>query len=496
MPSPDYKNEKVLALPYDENHKPIPALFVPIVDTGTGEILNYLPLRASDNGDGTATLEVDTELVLNGGTINVSPDVNVEKWGGVLQTGVDLTPLFQHLNVDLSTLKTETKVGSTDQTSGNATYIKTLADGTVLISGSTAAGTSLASNTSTTSLGASATFTGAYEDTSSAAFVTVSVFADQSSAVDGLKFEWSGDGVNTDVSEGSSVFANVGRAFALTSRGRFFRVRYINGATPQTIFRLHTVAHPSGTGLISRPLDKSLTDENFAQTVRSTLNGRKTDGNYVHLKTTDDGELKTDTLKWGGTLLTPADITPNIQNLDATLSTRATEATLIEVRDHLDTVEAKLQSIIDSTDTLEVNTDELESKIQSVRDQLDVLLSTRASEVTLLDIKSQTDLLTFTGTSLNVHSDDVSSSSTVTAVSRSGTSVTLLAANSNRKGATIYNDANSFLFLKLGASASTSSYTVRLVAQAYYEVPAKYTGIIDGIWASAGAGDTKVTELT
>lgn len=93
-------------------------------------------------------------------------------------------------------------------------------------------------------------------------------------------------------------------------------------------------------------------------------------------------------------------------------------------------------------------------------------------------------------TSLNL-----SATGTASNVSGSATSVTVLASNANRVGATVYNDSSAILYLKLGATASTSSYTVQLPANAYYEVPARYTGIIDGIWASA-TGVARVTELT
>lgn len=85
-------------------------------------------------------------------------------------------------------------------------------------------------------------------------------------------------------------------------------------------------------------------------------------------------------------------------------------------------------------------------------------------------------------------------------VASSATSVTLLAANAARKGATIYNDSTSVLRVKLGATASATSFSVVLAALTsgiggYYEVPASYTGIIDGIWDSAN-GAARVTELT
>jgi hypothetical protein len=83
---------------------------------------------------------------------------------------------------------------------------------------------------------------------------------------------------------------------------------------------------------------------------------------------------------------------------------------------------------------------------------------------------------------------------TQASVASSGSSVTLLAASSTRLGATIYNDSTQILYLKLGATASTSSYTIQIAANGYYEVPFYYTGVIDGIWASAN-GNARITSL-
>ncbi len=90
-----------------------------------------------------------------------------------------------------------------------------------------------------------------------------------------------------------------------------------------------------------------------------------------------------------------------------------------------------------------------------------------------------------------------SSSSAVTSVSSSASSVSLLASNSSRKNATFYNDSTQILYLKLGATASSTSYTVQIAANGYYELPVGkiYTGAVDGIWASAN-GNVRITELS
>jgi hypothetical protein len=84
---------------------------------------------------------------------------------------------------------------------------------------------------------------------------------------------------------------------------------------------------------------------------------------------------------------------------------------------------------------------------------------------------------------------------TLTNVTSSASNVTILASNTARKGATIFNDSTSAVYLKFGATASATSFTVKMASAAYFEVPFGYTGIIDGIWVSAN-GSARVTELT
>lgn len=86
-------------------------------------------------------------------------------------------------------------------------------------------------------------------------------------------------------------------------------------------------------------------------------------------------------------------------------------------------------------------------------------------------------------------------SATFTSVAQTNSSVTLLAANVNRKGAIIYNNANSTAWIKFGATASQTSFSVRLVTETFYELTVGYVGVIDGIWAASGAGAMRVTEF-
>ena len=80
-------------------------------------------------------------------------------------------------------------------------------------------------------------------------------------------------------------------------------------------------------------------------------------------------------------------------------------------------------------------------------------------------------------------------------ISGSATSVTLQASNANRLGLCLHNDSTAILYLKLGATASATSYSYKIEPNAHWELPFLYSGIVDGIWSSA-TGTARMTELT
>lgn len=73
---------------------------------------------------------------------------------------------------------------------------------------------------------------------------------------------------------------------------------------------------------------------------------------------------------------------------------------------------------------------------------------------------------------------------------------TIATASTGRLGCQIFNEGAGNLFITLGTATTTttSSYTVRLSAGDYYEVPSNYTGLIGGIFATAGTA--RVTQVS
>jgi hypothetical protein len=87
-----------------------------------------------------------------------------------------------------------------------------------------------------------------------------------------------------------------------------------------------------------------------------------------------------------------------------------------------------------------------------------------------------------------------SSTSAVQSEFSSITNGTIATASTGRLGCTIFNVGPGNLHISLGTTASTSVFTTRLSAGDYYEVPFNYTGLIQGIFATAGTAE--VTELS
>ena len=72
--------------------------------------------------------------------------------------------------------------------------------------------------------------------------------------------------------------------------------------------------------------------------------------------------------------------------------------------------------------------------------------------------------------------------------------MTIKAANSNRKSLIVTNDGSDVLYLKYGAGASLTSYTIQLFAEDLAVID-DFSGEVTGIWDVA-TGSARVTETT
>jgi hypothetical protein len=89
-------------------------------------------------------------------------------------------------------------------------------------------------------------------------------------------------------------------------------------------------------------------------------------------------------------------------------------------------------------------------------------------------------------------------SGTNVTVSATGTvgGVLLIAANAGRKGLTIFNNASTNLYISMGTTATTASFQVMMVPNAYYEAPFSFAGPVSGAWSGTPTGNALLGEQT
>lgn len=136
-------------------------------------------------------------------------------------------------------------------------------------------------------LDASETFNGAGEDISQFAETSINLYGEPALAPGTLFFEYSRDGSNWDVSV-PYVLAGPQSFVPLPLRAvlPFFRVRYTNGSTPLTVFRLTTVHHWQNAKHITRVVNQSIDENEPVEMNRSIQTGKSPDGPYTNLPAT------------------------------------------------------------------------------------------------------------------------------------------------------------------------------------------------------------------
>lgn len=117
------------------------------------------------------------------------------------------------------------------------------------------------------------------------------------------------------------------------------------------------------------------------------------------------------------------------------------------------------------------------------------LVNARAADVAIVDANGD-QITTFTSVVTPP------STATITSVASSAVSVTLLAANADRRRVVINNESTKKLYIAFAATATATAYTYTVAPQQVWDgVLNDYTGDISGIWAAAN-GFARITEVT
>jgi hypothetical protein len=204
-----------------------------------------------------------------------------------------------------------------------------------------------------------------------------------------------------------------------------------------------------------------------------------TDNTQVTLRTaTSSGDSESTTATLPGGANTASQNTYQLEVLSQSVSLWVNDVKLITHRVHIPDpyIEMMLRAVVSNTGTAASSTTlALDAIFFSNFDRVEVQSSAKGDPLPTKEMRANT--------------------STLANVAASASSVTLLASNANRLGAMIYNDSTAVLYVKFGTTASATSHTMQLQRYDYYEVPAGYTGRIDGIWTAA-TGNARVTEVS
>lgn len=145
-------------------------------------------------------------------------------------------------------------------------------------------------NSSITTLGVDAIFTGESIDIMDYPLVFINVYSNVSSATDGLSIQQSSDGVNWDHTDDYTIVGGSSKNYSVQRFAKYFRVVYTNGDVSQSEFRLQTILSVNSKPSSHRIKDNIIGDDD-AELVKSAITGEDSNGNWKNVQTTEDGNL-------------------------------------------------------------------------------------------------------------------------------------------------------------------------------------------------------------
>jgi hypothetical protein len=143
-------------------------------------------------------------------------------------------------------------------------------------------------STATELLGADEVFTGEWINVEGYSAISLSAQSDQISAVNGIFLQFADDALGTNIRTArreTYTADNQGGLAYYTwhgNLGRFMRLVWTNGSTPQTAFFLYTVHNKGATEIPQSPVTSSLGGGNPAIVTRSVIAGRLDDGSNLY----------------------------------------------------------------------------------------------------------------------------------------------------------------------------------------------------------------------
>jgi hypothetical protein len=171
-------------------------------------------------------------------------------------------------------------------------------DGKILPSGLIDSG-----NTTQTLLGANGVYTGDAFNVTEYAAINVNVVSDVPSATNGVKVEFSADGVNWVHSHSTTYSGGSGVGYIFNCEWQFARVVYTNGPVAQASFTLQTIFKLNPVKQSLYTISQSVSGNMFAELGKNVIIGETTGGGggYVAVKVNPSGALTVEASLAAGT---------------------------------------------------------------------------------------------------------------------------------------------------------------------------------------------------
>jgi hypothetical protein len=151
-----------------------------------------------------------------------------------------------------------------------------------------------ANNTTDIPLGIGGTFIGAWTDLKDYNSINLGVFSDVASATDGLRIEYSYDGITVHHFHLWTFLGGAnGVGYQLSTEFRYFRINYTNGAVAQTTFKLMSNLKPTALFPSSYRANQTFTAQSQVILTKGIIVGETTGGggSYVSVKVNPSGAL-------------------------------------------------------------------------------------------------------------------------------------------------------------------------------------------------------------
>jgi hypothetical protein len=133
-------------------------------------------------------------------------------------------------------------------------------------------------NTSRVPLASGAVFVGSASELLDYAEVSIAVYSDVASALDGLKIEFSSNGVDWFADgDNYTIAAGKSKSFSFQPPRRYFKVTYTNGGLPQTVFDIETILHKTRAKPSSHRMGDNVVLEDDAELVKAGITAEDTD---------------------------------------------------------------------------------------------------------------------------------------------------------------------------------------------------------------------------